>query len=313
MSNNRRSFLKNTTLVTAASLLSKPINSLAQISKSAMTLEASGSSVIIYHSNNLNGKINPLKQDIGGISRLGGLLDKQEMGGLILDAGGFLSETADKDHHYDVVTAMNNTGYHASTLSPKELIHGQAHLARLAKAMNFSLLNCNYTFRNTELAAAVKPYQVISFGKFKIGVTGVGPQIPGIDFQDPIQRLNKMADYLKNTLNCHLVICLSALGYQQKEGTTDDRDLSAASAHVDMIIGSNEKHPMGSTMVLKNATGHDVFIGQASPSGLAMGRMTFELKAQQKHTAHTQNLINSRAQSYAQLHGTVTGGIENLV
>lgn len=279
---NRRSFLKHTTIAATATLFSKPISSLAAVSKNAATLQASGKSVIIYYSGQLNGKVNNSVQNIGGIQDLARLIDKQDTGGLILDAGNFLNQ--DISQHAAVIEAMNAAGYHTSTLAAQDLSYGQAHLANLAAAMNFCLVNCNYIFDEPQLAAVVKPWQVINFGRFRIGITGVGPKIKGIGYMDPVKKANETAEHLKNNFDCDFVICLSGLEYYQKDHTADNILLAEQSKVIDFIISSRTQHAKPFTKSVKNKTGHDVMIGHTLANGAAMGKMVFEFR--DKQTCH---------------------------
>jgi 5'-nucleotidase len=289
---NRRSFLKNTTLVATATLLTKPISSFANLSKTAATLHASGKNVIIYYSSQLNGQIREDSKESGGINNLNKLLNNQDTGGLILDAGNFLGPDQDPNHHYAVIEAMNKTGYHTSMPSPQDLSYGENYLAKLSDTMNFCLVNCNYVFNDLKLTAAIKPWQIINFGKFKIGITGVGPEINGIGFHDPVKKANDTAQHLKNKMDCDFVVCLSSLDYQKKGNTTDNITLAEQSEAIDLIIGSGIAHKKNQTIVLKNAIEHDVFIGHPVPQGLTMGKLVFRFKDQQKYSAENRHLAN---------------------
>ncbi|WP_367866158.1 hypothetical protein [Pedobacter sp. WC2423] len=293
---NRRSFLKNTTLVATATLLSKPISSFANLSKTAATLHASGKNVIIYYSSQLNGQIHNGSKESGGINNLNKLLNNQDTGGLILDAGNFLGADQDITHHDAVIEAMNKTGYHTSMPSPQDLSYGEAHLAKLSDTMNFCLVNCNYAFNDLKLAAAVKPWQIINFGKFKIGITGVGPEISGIGFHDPVKKANQTAKHLKNNMGCEFVVCLSGLDYQEKGNIAGNIVLAEQSEAIDFIIGSGSESKQNHTIIRKNITGHEVFIGHPVPQGLTMGKLVFEFKNKQKFFAETRHLANPAGQ-----------------
>lgn len=289
---NRRSFLKNTTLVATATLLSKPISSFAHLSKTAVTLHASGKNVIIYYSSQLNGQIHENSKESGGINNLNKLLNSQDTGGLILDAGNFLGADQNLTHHYAVIDAMNKAGYHTSMPSVQDLGYGEAYLAQLAATMNFCLVNCNYAFNDPKLAAVIKPWQIISFGKFKIGITGVGPEVNGIGFHDPIQKANHIAQQLKNHMGCDFVVCLSGLDDQKKGNTAANITLAEQSEAIDFIIGSGSQNKQNHTITRKNTTGHDVFIGHTAAQGLTMGKMIFGFKDQQKSYAENRHLAN---------------------
>jgi len=299
MSDNRRSFLKTSTLAVTAALFSQPIDSLAQITKSAHTLASLDTDLVIYHSAHLNGEIEHFKENTGGIKQLKKLLDKQEDGGLLLDAGNFLGNNSTADQQYSVVEAMNKAGYHVSTPGVQELAQGEDNLAQLMNGMQFDLVNCNYQFSNQYLTKKVKTFQVIRLGKLKIGITGVGPQIDGIRFSDPVKSANKIAAHLKNELKCDFVICLSGLDYRLQDHLPDNTKLAENAAHIDFIVGSSTHKLAGTTAVLRNSTGNEVYISNPAPKGVKMGKMTFAVNKDQIQLAGSRHMISSADRTYS--------------
>ena len=186
MNSERRIFINQVSFLAAFAALRKPVGSMAAISKRIHTLHASRNQIAIYHTNDLHGNIEPVFDGAGGLDHIHQLLKKQETGGLLLDAGGFLDMSKSISARRAVISTMNNMGYQAATVGNDELALGPDHLASLIPLMRFSLVNCNYRF-DGELRDLVKPYIITYSGKFKIGITGIGHKIHHVHYDDPIQ------------------------------------------------------------------------------------------------------------------------------
>jgi len=84
--------------------------------------------------------------------------------------------------------------------------------------------------------------------------------------------INALAVYLKKEKNCHLVVCLSQLGYQSKKGL-DDLSLAAASTHLDIIIGGHADNFCTRPVIAQNKNKEEVIINHAATSGLALRKI----------------------------------------
>ena len=269
----------------------KPIASAAAISKHINTLHAAKNAVTVYHTNDISGNIDTVLKDHGGLNLIKTELQKQEASGLLLDAGNFINGKQGLYHQKQVITMMNSMGYHAAAVGSHELQMGPDHLAALAQLMKFSLLNCNYEFTGS-LKHIVKPYCIITTGRFKIGVTAVGGKINGIKYNDAIASANKMANILKNDEKCDLVICLSHLGYMCDGDIPDNHKLAAQSENIDLIVGSNTDKLMVNSMVLRNKLKNEVVLAQTAWHGLMMGRTVINFdNDKQRNGLHTKHII----------------------
>ena len=274
MNKQRRLFLNQISFVAAAAALARPMASVASISKRINTLHASGHDVTIYHTNDLNGNIDAVHNNIGGLNQIKTLLKNQETGGLLLDAGSFLNASNSLERQKQMISKMNAMGYHVAAVGNNELLHGQDHLASLVPLMQFTLVNCNLQFEN-KLSGLVKPYIIINSGKFKIGITGVCNELKGIKYNDAIQSANKVARILKENEKCDLVICLSHLGYKQEGDKPDNQKLAEQSENIDMIIGGQNRKLFSNTTVLRNKLKHEIIVAQTAWDGLMFGRVVF--------------------------------------
>ncbi|RZM29935.1 MAG: hypothetical protein EOO88_02900 [Pedobacter sp.] len=246
----------------------------------------------IYHTNDLNGTIEGDNDGYGGIKEIAELIKTQETSGLTVDAGNFFALGASRNEQERTLYLMNKIGYHAATIGANELAMGQEYLAGLLSQMTFPLVNCNYTFSHTVLTASVKPYVILKNKNLKIGITGVGASLNvlGVDFKNPYQAANKTAHYLKNTLNCDFVICLSHLGFDT-DGYSS-KGLAEASEHIDFIAGGHNNRVLRGAMVLRNKLKCDVALSQAGEHGMILGKTTFGFDtSNRKNDFHHQYLI----------------------
>ena len=123
-------------------------------------------------------------------------------------------------------------------------------------------------------------------GKLKIGVFGVSIELHGLvpdnlygatQYLDPIRKANEMADKLKKEEDCDMIICLSHLGYQYKEGNkVSDEILAKETANIDLIIGGHTHTFLDNPVVLKNKYSNDVIVNQVGWAGIILGRLDFE-------------------------------------
>ncbi|HEY0612209.1 MAG TPA: hypothetical protein VGD35_21195, partial [Chitinophaga sp.] len=164
MTLQRRTFLRNTLLSTSLLLAQRPLRSLAAVSQSAAYIPGNNRELMIWHTSDLHGQPS-------------GLLPAGDQH-LLLDAGDFIDNHGDANTQIEMVGAMNKAGYHVANIGHHELAKGQAALAALIPHMQFALVNCNYLFSDRALTREVLRYKIVYMGRLKVGITGVGPQLP---------------------------------------------------------------------------------------------------------------------------------------
>jgi 5'-nucleotidase len=271
MNQERRSFLRNTLFSTGFIMLQKPIRSLAAVTENSIRLPGDNRELMIWHTNDLHGQASELLP----------AADRH----LLLDAGDFTDNEAGADAHIEMVRAMNRAGYHAATIGNRELANGQAALAALIPHMQFALVNCNYRFSDKSLSSQVLRYKIVYMGNLKVGITGVGPQLPagsGVTCLPPVAAANAVAISLKKDHGCDVVICLSHLGYEQPGSIEDNRTVAEASTHIDFVIGGHQKKILTSTVVLRNALGNEVYLSQAGWNGMMAGNMKMQFNEEKQ-------------------------------
>jgi 5'-nucleotidase len=146
--------------------------------------------------------------------------------------------------------------------------------------LQFPLLNCNYDFTASDLDRKIFPYHILQKGNLKIGIIGAGIRIKGlidesmvkgIVYHDPIPLTEQLAKELKQK-GCHIVVCLSHLGFQYENSEyPDDITLAQKTKNIDVIIGGHTHTFMDAPLLLKNLAKKNVLIHQVGWAGLRLG------------------------------------------
>jgi 5'-nucleotidase len=267
MRNTRRVFVTQLAMLSAASAIGKPLSGTGQTVKILNSLQPGGRTVTVRHTNDLHGQTSPFIDGKGGIEQVSAIWQRDLQKGLLVDAGGFTGGLEHQGKQAQFIQLMNNMGYLAAGLSPREMAFGADYLAGLAAAMRFNLVNCNHQF-NGPLAARIKPYVTVHDNGIKIGITGVCARLKDFKNTDALQSANKTAAFLKTVERCDMVICLSYLGHEN-EG------LAARSENIDMIIGGGPGKLQQNAWILKNAGGDDVVLAITGSKGVMTGCTAF--------------------------------------
>lgn len=112
-------------------------------------------------------------------------------------------------------------------------------------------------------SVAADDYKIIHRDDIKTGI------ITANDQSVSAESINTLALYLKKEKKCHLVVCMSQLGYRSANGL-NDLDLAAASTHLDIIIGGHEKDFCTRPVIAQNKNKEEVIINHAANNGLAL-------------------------------------------
>lgn len=264
----------------------------------AVTASAQSSHrLTILHSNDTHSCIYPLSTNLAdtALAGRGGYLRRYNMiqqerktdpNLLLLDTGDFSQGSP----YYTVfkgdveVNLMNLMGYDACAIGNHEFDYGLENMARLFRMCRFPILCANYDFTGTPVEGLVKPYTIIKRNGIKIGIFGISPKMEGlvaqdnckgVAFIDPIQKANEMADMLKNTKKCDIVICLSHLGWDMGPAD-DDKKLIAASQYIDIVLGGHTHTAMEKTEYVTNKDGRQIICDQNGKQALYVGKITVD-------------------------------------
>ncbi len=287
---NRKKFIQQAAL-SAGAIIAGP--SIAQAAEYFNPLK-----LTILHTNDVHSRLEPFPMDggrnqgLGGVASRAQLINKiraEEQHVLLLDAGDIFQGTP----YFNIykgepeIKAMTTMGYDACTIGNHDFDAGMENLAtQLTSHANFPMLVSNYDFTSTPMENKTQPYKIFKKGKLRIGVFGVSIEGRGLipdslfgatKYLDPIQKANETADKLKRKERCDMVICLSHLGYQYKEGNkVSDEIMAKETENIDLIIGGHTHTFLDNPVEYKNKKGDDVIVNQVGFAGIILGRLDFE-------------------------------------
>jgi hypothetical protein len=136
-----------------------------------------------------------------------------------------------------------------------------------------------------DTTAVDKPYNIVIKGKIRTGIINSNYQ-SGMSMGE----INQLARTLKVDKKCNIVICVSELGFKNKN-SMDDATLAASSEHIDVIIG-NSVTPNNLPSIVLNKNQHEVLINHCSQDAVAVGRLSIRFdKSGQKHGMTYSNMV----------------------
>lgn len=287
---NRRTFIKQSFLGGVSLLGAAALNPL-----SAAILKKNHTKITILHTNDVHSHIEPFPSNdpkypnMGGAAKRAALIDQirtAEKNVLLLDAGDIFQGTPyfnlyGGELEFKLMSLMK---YDAATIGNHDFDNGIEGLNKMLPHANFPFLNVNYDFSNTILNGKIAPYKVIEKDKVKIGIFGVGVELAGLvdkklyaetQYSNPIIAANNTAEHLKYNEKCHLIICLSHLGYEYKSNKVSDNVLAQETKNIDLIIGGHTHTFLDKPTSIKNKAENITLINQVGWAGLYLGRIDF--------------------------------------
>ena len=126
-------------------------------------------------------------------------------------------------------------------------------------------------------------FKIIQKGKVRIGVVNALPEENQV-----IENMDRLSTYLKKEKKCHIVLCLSQLGYKNNN-LPDDLSLAKNTTHLDFIIGGHDKNYYAHPVIALNKADNEVVIKSSSESALGLGviNIDFDAKGQKKSISFT--------------------------
>ena len=132
-------------------------------------------------------------------------------------------------------------------------------------------------------------YKIINKGGLRTGIISAKP-----GERDIIEKINTLSAYLKKEKNCTIVVCLSQLGYENKNAP-DDISIAEKSTHLDIIIGGHATNFQTHPIIVLNRNNGEVIIHSASGDSLACGliKIKFDGQGRKKHIGFTDQSSNA--------------------
>jgi hypothetical protein len=138
-------------------------------------------------------------------------------------------------------------------------------------------------------------YKIIVKGNIKTGLISAKPGDSNV-----VEKVNTLSAYLKKVKNCSVVVCLSQLGYKNKN-TTDDITLAKKSTHLDIIIGGHADNFQANPVIALNSSNREVIIHAAAgdPAIVSKIEIDFDEKGRKNHVSFGNKLSKNTATSKA--------------
>jgi 5'-nucleotidase len=283
---NRRQFIR--TAGTAASGLLLPSTLLWSSSR----LGKAEGRFTVLHTNDTHARLDPFPDNhptlggLGGIARRAAAVKQiraEQPNTLLVDAGDIFQGTPYFNFFKGTIDLelMSEMGYAASTLGNHEFDIGIDGFCESANSAAFPFINCNYDFGNEPMKQFMQPYITRMAGPMKVGITGCGIDLQGlvlpsmwggITYSDPVEPVRKMAQYLRKTERCDVVICLSHLGYEYGDTKVSDKVLAQQVPELDIVIGGHTHTFLETPFVVDHGT-HKNVVTQAGWGGAVLGRL----------------------------------------
>ena len=282
--NNRRDFIKRAALGTAA---------MSIIPSKAFSNTSELKQLTILHTNDMHSHIHPFEsgrnKGVGGMAQRSTIIKKIRDEGnqvLLLDAGDIFQGTPYFNTYGGELELklMSEMGYDASTIGNHDFDNGLDGLVNQLPHAKFPFIVSNYDFSNTNMHDKYLKYKVFNKGGIKVGVFGIGIELDGLVpknlygntlYQNPIEKANYYSNYLKVSLGCDLVICLSHLGFKYKTKKMSDKVLACQTNNIDLIIGGHTHTFLNKPVIVKNMDKKNVQIAQVGWAGINIGRIDY--------------------------------------
>ena len=282
--NNRRDFIKRAALGTAA---------MSIIPSKAFSNTSELKQLTILHTNDMHSHIHPFEsgrnKGVGGMAQRSTIIKKIRDEGnqvLLLDAGDIFQGTPYFNTYGGELELklMSEMGYDASTIGNHDFDNGLDGLVNQLPHAKFPFIVSNYDFSNTNMHDKYLKYKVFNKGGIKVGVFGIGIELDELVpknlygntlYQNPIEKANYYSNYLKVSLGCDLVICLSHLGFKYNTKKISDKVLACQTNNIDLIIGGHTHTFLNKPVIVKNMDKKNVQIAQVGWAGINIGRIDY--------------------------------------
>ena len=148
---------------------------------------------------------------------------------------------------------------------------------------------------SNDLSAIAGEYKIITKGNTRTGIISARPGENNV-----IQKIKTLSSWLKKEKNCTMVVCLSQLGYKNKN-TPDDITLAKESTDLDIIVGGHAKNFHMHPVVALNSNNAEVIIHSASGNSFDCGKIEvdFDGHGRKNHISFanhsSKNIIPNRA------------------
>ncbi len=286
----RKTFLKQVTAAGVGLGVSglTPLTSYAARSRST--------SLTIMHTNDTHARINPFPdgsgeyEGLGGVARRAALINRirdRHPRNLLLDAGDTFQGTPYFNFYggaldFELMSLMK---YDASTIGNHEFDNRVEGFVKVAPKAQFPFVISNFDFTHAPDMGRwthefwIREIDGIRVGLFGLGVAFEGLVLPdlhrGVTYIDPIAVAAYYARWLREQRDCHLIVCLSHLGYMYETDQVSDLVVANEVDGIDLIIGGHTHTLMEEPHVVEKPGQRPTIISQVGHAGVVLGHLDY--------------------------------------
>lgn len=300
MPTNRRKFLVNTGIAATALLTAKSSKAFSKLDTWISAQQEKDNTIILLHTNDIGNQLHSVsgsKYDgMGGFYKTAEYITevrKKYRHTILVDAGNNFSGHAHKqDEHAKTLNLMSRLKYDATLPGHRDIGNGIDYFADGLKKNNLHAVATNYKATDE----TILPYKIIRKGNLRIGIVGVGRKshTENVFNNETVAEVSHVVGTLKQK-GCHLVVCLSQLGYRNNN-TLDDIKLAQLSENIDVIVGAYSGTFMMEPVIILNKNNEEVVINHAGHSGIMLGNIeiSFDDKGNKKGIAFNNRFIGNK-------------------
>ena len=242
--------------------------------------------VVIFHTNDMHARVQD-SDDSGksiGLAEMAAAVKKiksENPATLWLDAGdtfhGMPMITISNGEN--LVPLLNEAGLDAMTAGNHDFNYGSAQLERLAKNLNFPLLDANVV-RQKNGKLVFKPYKIFKLGGIKIGVFGLSTpetafktnpkNVTTVEFLNPVEVSREMIKKLRP--KCDVLIAVMHMGVDASSEFTSER-IARQTKGIDLIVDGHSHTALAEGLKI-----NDTLIVQTGWHEYRLGKVTLDVE-----------------------------------
>lgn len=254
--------------------------------------------ITFLSTNDVHSHIDPFPANAGAMAGRGGFarrawmidaIRKEAEHTVLLDAGDIFQGTPYFNLYKGELELklMSEMSYDAATIGNHEFDNGMENIVQQLSHAQFDFVCANYDFSHTPLEGKIKPYTILTRGKIRIGVFGLGVALEGLvekrlygatKYYHPVEIAQDAVKTL-NEAHCDIIVCLSHIGYHypKEPKRVCDIILAQETEGIDLIIGGHTHTFLDQPQVLMNRQGKPVIVSQLGWGGVLLGRIDISL------------------------------------
>jgi len=248
--------------------------------------------IVILHTNDTHSRIDPFPMDggrfqgLGGVARRATLVQRirdENQHVLLLDSGDIFQGTPYFNFFQGEIEfrAMSRMAYDVATIGNHDFDNGVDGLVEMLPHAEFDFVSANYDVSASPLSRHVRPWVIRELGGVRVGIFGLGIAFEGlvlaqlhrgVRYTDPFSAARRAVAELREQ-GCHVVVCLSHLGYRYRGSRPSDTLLAQEVEGMDLILGGHTHTFMDEPDLYTYPGGRETLVNQVGWAGMRLGRV----------------------------------------